>query len=118
MSAIEQNGERREPLVTVLMPVHNGGVYVAQAVNSILAQTFRDFEFVIVDDASTDSTPEYLATLCDARIRILHLDHGRPAVSRGPDPHLDRARGGGGYGAGEIYVVQIIPRSHGRVIEL
>lgn len=54
------------------MPVHNGGPYLAPAVESILAQTFTDFEFVIVDDGSTDGTPEVLRGLAarDARIRV------------------------------------------------
>ncbi len=62
------------PRVSVVMPVHNGGAYLAPAVESILAQTFADFEFVIVDDGSTDTTPDILRAFAarDSRIRVTH----------------------------------------------
>jgi len=60
------------PLVSVVMPVHNGGPYLAEAVDSIRSQTFEDFEFVIVDDGSTDGTPEFLdrVSAVDQRVRV------------------------------------------------
>jgi glycosyltransferase involved in cell wall biosynthesis len=61
------------PTVSVVMPVRNGIPYLAEAVDSILGQTFSDFEFLIADDASTDSTPDVLAEYCskDSRVRVL-----------------------------------------------
>lgn len=60
------------PTVSVLMPVYNAGRYVAEAVESILGQTFADFEFLIVDDGSTDGSlgilREYAAR--DSRVRL------------------------------------------------
>jgi glycosyltransferase involved in cell wall biosynthesis len=55
------------------MPVYNGARYLAEAVESILAQTHRDFEFVIVDDGSTDASPAMLDAYArrDARVRIV-----------------------------------------------
>jgi hypothetical protein len=60
------------------MPVWNGEIYLREAMESILAQTFRDFEFLIVDDGSTDTTPDILAeyAIKDPRIRIIRLEHG------------------------------------------
>ncbi len=61
------------PKATVLMSVYNGEPYVAEAIQSILDQTFQDFEFLIVDDGSTDATPETLHQYAsrDKRIRVI-----------------------------------------------
>lgn len=69
------------PRVSVVMPVYNGGVYVAEAVESILNQTFGDFEFVIGDDGSNDGTSDVLQDFArrDPRIRLY-----RRAQSSGP----------------------------------
>ena len=59
------------PLVTVLMPVFNGEKYLGDAIDSILNQTFRDFEFLIIDDGSIDSSVEIIRTYHDSRIRLV-----------------------------------------------
>ncbi len=61
------------PSISVLLPVKNGGAYLAPAVSSILSQTFHDFELLVIDDGSTDGTLDTLATLgkSDARLRVL-----------------------------------------------
>ena len=59
------------PDVSVIMSVYNGAEHVEEAIQSILKQTLENFEFIIVDDASTDSTPRQLASLADPRIRVL-----------------------------------------------
>ena len=56
------------PRVTVLMPVYNNANYLQQAIDSILSQTFDDFEFIIIDDASTDETSEIIKNNSDSRI--------------------------------------------------
>lgn len=48
------------PLISVVMAVHNGEQFICEAIDSILRQTFKDFEFIIIDDGSTDSTPALL----------------------------------------------------------
>lgn len=61
------------PRVSVVMPVHNAMPYLDIAIESILGQTFRDFEFVILDDASTDGSTERLRQWAgrDSRIRLI-----------------------------------------------
>lgn len=58
--------------VTVLMSVYNGGRYLREAIGSILNQTFRDFEFLIINDGSTDSTREIISSYDDYRIRLIN----------------------------------------------
>lgn len=60
------------PKVSVVMSVYNGEKYLQEAVESILDQTFTDFEFIIVDDGSTDATPAILSSYSDPRIIRLH----------------------------------------------
>jgi glycosyltransferase involved in cell wall biosynthesis len=59
------------PLITVLMAVHDGESYLRTAIDSILAQSFTDFEFLVIDDCSQDDTPAILRSYNDARIRVV-----------------------------------------------
>jgi len=59
------------PLVTVLMSVHNGGKFLSEAIDSILHQTFDDFELLIINDGSTDETKNVLTGIDDKRVRII-----------------------------------------------
>jgi glycosyltransferase involved in cell wall biosynthesis len=59
--------------VTVLMAVYNGEAYLRQAIESVFAQTYADFEFVIVDDGSTDRTEAICARYSDSRLRYIRL---------------------------------------------
>ncbi|ABY46368.1 MULTISPECIES: glycosyltransferase family 2 protein [Bacillus] len=59
------------PKITVLMPVYNGEKYLRESVDSILNQTFTNFELLIINDGSTDSSMEILNSYNDARIRIV-----------------------------------------------
>ena len=59
------------PRITVLMPVYDGGRYLSEALESILRQSFGDFELLIVDDGSTDETPEILVSYATRDPRIV-----------------------------------------------
>ena len=59
------------PRVSVLMAVYNGDKYLRAAVESILDQTFTDFEFIIIDDCSSDHDKEILRSFADSRIKII-----------------------------------------------
>lgn len=62
----------KNPAVSVLMPVYNAEQYVAQAVQSVLDQTFTDFELVLVNDGSTDRSVAIVEQYTDPRIRLIH----------------------------------------------
>jgi glycosyltransferase involved in cell wall biosynthesis len=70
------------PHVSVGMPVYNGEKYIAQAIESILSQTFWDLELIICDNASTDSTEEICREYArrDSRVRFCRNDHNRGAA--------------------------------------
>lgn len=61
------------PRVSMILPVHNGAAFLEQAVDSVLQQTFTDFELICVDDGSTDATPQLLARFAaaDSRVRVI-----------------------------------------------
>lgn len=59
------------PKITVFMPVYNGEKYLREAIESILSQTFTDFEFLIINDGSTDKSVEIIKSYNDKRIRLI-----------------------------------------------
>ncbi len=61
------------PLVSIILPVYNGEKHISECIDSILSQTYNNFEFIIVDDASTDNTPHLLNKYAkkDSRIKII-----------------------------------------------
>ncbi len=67
--------DNKQPLVSVVMPVYNAGDFLVESVNSILQQTYKNFEFIIVDDRSTDDSWIILGKLAakDKRIRTYRL---------------------------------------------
>lgn len=58
------------------MPVYNGEKYIKETIESVLTQTFSDFEFIIIDDGSKDDTLNILNNFNDNRIKILKQNHG------------------------------------------
>jgi glycosyltransferase involved in cell wall biosynthesis len=72
---------RRRPRVSVILPVYEGERYLGAAIESILAQTFEDFELIVVDDGSTDRSLAIIRSFADRRIRVLEnpVNLGLPA---------------------------------------
>jgi glycosyltransferase involved in cell wall biosynthesis len=61
-------------LISVLLAVYNGETYLKEAIDSILCQTVADFEFIIVDDGSTDNTAAILQSYTDSRLRVIRAE--------------------------------------------
>lgn len=80
------------PRVTVLMPVYNGEQYLRETMDSILGQVFSDFEFLIVDDGSTDGSAAIIDSYKDERIRVLK-NPTRLKLSGALNRGFDEARG-------------------------
>lgn len=82
-----------EPAISVIVPVYNAEAYLEKSINSLLAQTFKDFELLLVDDGSTDASGE----LCDAfaqadtRVRVFHKTNEGVSATR--QFGLEQARG-------------------------
>ena len=72
------------PKVSVIVPVYNAEKYLSECVDSILGQTLKDIEVILVDDGSTDSSPEIcdLYILNDSRVKVIHKPNGRAASAR------------------------------------
>jgi glycosyltransferase involved in cell wall biosynthesis len=79
-----------EPVVSVVIPAYNAATFLATSVESVLRQTFQDFELIVVDDGSTDGTADVLAAYGD-RVQCLRQPNG--GVSRARNTGVARARG-------------------------
>lgn len=78
----------REPFVSVVTPFHNTAPYLAQCIESVLAQTYSNFEYILADNCSTDGSGEIAARYArrDSRIRLMHFSELVPQV-----PNYNRA---------------------------
>jgi len=74
MANVPDSGQHHHPAISVVMPTFNDGEYLREAIDSILNQTFLDFEFIIINDGSTDDTEEIISSYKDDRIRYLKND--------------------------------------------
>ena len=83
----------KNPLISVVLPVYNGEKYLVEAINSILAQTFEDFELVIIDDGSTDASLKILLKYqsLDSRIRVITREN--QGLAKTLNDLIDIARG-------------------------
>ena len=69
------------PLVSIIIPTRNRAALVPAAIDSVLCQTCRDFELIVVDDGSADATPEVLRTY-GSRITCVRIDPSGPSAAR------------------------------------
>lgn len=80
------------PLVSVVIGVHNGERYLAEALMSVFQQSYSELEVIVVDDGSTDSTPEILAQWPDSRLRVL-TNPARQGLARALNRGIERSNG-------------------------
>ncbi len=86
-TALRQEG----PTVSIVMAAYNAEPYIAAAIESALAQTFRDFELLVADDKSTDGTIDVVTSFDDPRVRLLQCTHGGAPATR--NKAIQQARG-------------------------
>ena len=87
---------KKKSEISVVMSVYNGGRYIAAAIDSTLNQSFGDFEFIIVDDGSTDDTVSIIRNFDDERIKLIQNNHN----------YIDSLNVGINYASGE-YIVRM-----------
>ncbi len=72
----------REPLVTIILPAYNAVQYIDEAVQSVIGQTYSNWELIIINDGSKDGTDAYLQTLQHPSIRVFHQKNKGVSVAR------------------------------------
>ena len=75
----------REPLVSIIIPLYNAEQYIGETIRSVLGQTYKNFEIIVVNDGSTDKSEEVVKAIAksDGRITLLTIPNsGRPSVPR------------------------------------
>lgn len=82
----------KTPTVSVIMSAYNGQEYLEEAITSILSQIFTDFEFIIIDDASTDSTASIIEKFKDPRIVLIHNERNI-GLALSLNKGIEKARG-------------------------
>jgi glycosyltransferase involved in cell wall biosynthesis len=70
------------PKVSVIIPTYNYGKYIEKAIDSVLAQTYQDFEIIVVDDGSTDNTKEIIETRYKDKVRYFYQENKGAPVAR------------------------------------
>ena len=79
-----EHGVSAPPTISVIIPVYNTEKYLRRCIDSILAQTYKDFEMLLIDDGSKDSSgaicDEYAEK--DARVRVFHKENGGVSSAR------------------------------------
>lgn len=69
-------------MISVIIPLWNKEAYIARTLESVLKQTFRDFEVIVVDDGSTDNSPQVVRSFNDDRIRLIHQSNAGVSAAR------------------------------------
>ena len=106
------------PLVSIMMPVFNGLPLIKASIESLLSQTYTNWECIIIDDGSNDGTSEYVDQLNDVRFKVFHQENkGRPIARQRA---LDNANGKylGMLDAGDLYHPEKLQRQVKRYLRI
>lgn len=101
------------PAISIIVPVHNLEAYLRKCLDSILSQTFADFEVIVVNDGSTDKSGEICNAYAkqDARMKVIHQENG--GVSSTRNAGIAQAEGDFiGFIDGDDYLIRICIRSY------
>lgn len=82
-----------KPLISIITPIFNGEKYILETIESVLNQTYTNWEMIIVDNKSTDDSIKTIKTICDERIMIISLDYNSGGPARPRNIGLDNAKG-------------------------
>lgn len=93
MIAMENYAKDENPLVSIIVPVYNSAKYLSGCVDSILAQTYKNIELILVDDGSKDDSGKICDSYVskDSRVKVIHQQNG--GISRAQNAGLDAASG-------------------------
>lgn len=80
-----------EPKISVITACHNHGKFILEMIDSVLEQTFQDFEMIIVNDGSVDDTKKILDSLKNSKIHVIHSGNNGPSIARNTAVHEAKA---------------------------
>lgn len=93
MTKTELNTQEKIPKISVIIPCFNAGAYIDEAVNSVLSQTFQDFEIIIIDDGSEDQTHEIVMSYVEKDHRFKYIRQENKGLSASRNKGLQNAKG-------------------------
>lgn len=79
------------PLISIIIPTYNYGTYILQAIDSVVSQSYKDFEIIVIDDGSTDNTEQLIESNYSNVVRYFYQDNKGPGAAR--NKGLEQAQG-------------------------